>query len=79
MCVLIFFVHFLSKRALFNELKILRLVSHPNCIRLEATYEDENGYYILTELLDAEKSLQGELTKYSNLQLGYKVVRHILK
>jgi len=78
MCILIFSFSF-SKRALFNELKILRLVSHTNCIRLEATYEDENGYYILTELLDAEKSLQGELTKYSNLELGYKVVRHILK
>lgn len=33
------------------------MIDHPNCIKLIATYEDENGYYILTELLDSEKSL----------------------
>ncbi|KAL4445086.1 hypothetical protein ABPG74_018814 [Tetrahymena malaccensis] len=68
-----------AQAALFNELKILRLIDHPNCIKLIATYEDNNGYYILTELLDSEKSLQGELTKFQNPQFGYQVVRHILK
>ncbi len=42
---------------MFNELRILRMLDHPNCIKLVATYEDEHGYYILTELLDDAKSL----------------------
>ncbi|EGR29001.1 protein kinase domain protein [Ichthyophthirius multifiliis] len=65
--------------SIFNELKILRMLNHPNCIKIIATYEDEYGYYILTELYDSNKTLQGELQKFENPQFGYNVVRHIMK
>ncbi|EGR28049.1 protein kinase domain protein [Ichthyophthirius multifiliis] len=68
-----------SQESLYNELKILRMINHPNCIKLIATYEDEHGFYILMELCESNKTLQGELTRFKNTQFGYQVVRHILK
>lgn len=55
------------------------MLDHPNCIKLIGTYEDNNGYYILTELLNSDKSLECELNKFENPQFGYNVVRQIMK
>ncbi|EGR34252.1 protein kinase domain protein [Ichthyophthirius multifiliis] len=68
-----------SQKFLQNELKILRMLNHPNCIKIYETYEDEHGYYILQELLDSSKSLQCELTKFQNPQFGYQVIRKIMQ
>ncbi|EAS07867.2 Serine/Threonine kinase domain protein (macronuclear) [Tetrahymena thermophila SB210] len=67
-----------SEAALDNELNILRQLDHPNCLKLVACFQDTNGYYILTELLDESKSLSQEIAKYKNPQFSYKMIKHIL-
>lgn len=50
-------MYFVFQDALLNELSILRTLDHPNIIKHIGSYEDENGYYIVTELLDDEHCL----------------------
>ncbi|EGR32017.1 hypothetical protein IMG5_098530 [Ichthyophthirius multifiliis] len=65
--------------SLFNELKILRMLNHPNCINILAAYEDVYGYYIVTELLDENKSLYQEIYKYQNSYFSDQVCGVIIK
>ena len=39
-----------NKINLFNELKILQKLDHPNALRIYESFEDEKRYYIVTEL-----------------------------
>ena len=36
----------------FTEVGILRLLDHPNIIRLHEFYQDDKNYYIITEYCD---------------------------
>lgn len=38
--------------ALKNEVSIMRQLNHPNIVKLEDFYEEDDMYYIVTELLD---------------------------
>ncbi|EGR31471.1 protein kinase domain protein [Ichthyophthirius multifiliis] len=65
--------------ALFNELTILRSLDNKYCIKVISTYEDDNGYYILIELLDFEKIFQNELINLKNYKLGYEYQKLVMK
>ena len=64
---------------MFNEIRILRQVNHPNCIKMHSTYEDDCGYFIVTELLNTEKSLKNELEKFQNPSFALTIIRSIVK
>lgn len=50
-----------GRESLLNELTMLRMLDHPNCIKLIRTYKEEKGFFIVTELLNHKKTLQDEL------------------
>ena len=39
-----------ERQMVFNEVRILKSLDHPNIIRLHEFYQDEKNYYIITEL-----------------------------
>lgn len=50
---------------MFNELKIMRAITgHPNVINLYETYEGENTYYFVMEIVEGT-SLYDEIKKHS--------------
>ena len=38
-----------DKKRLFNEMKILRKLDHPNIIKLYELFQDSENYYLITE------------------------------
>jgi calcium-dependent protein kinase len=38
-----------DKERFFAEIKILKIMDHPNIVRLYEVYEDEMRYYLVTE------------------------------
>lgn len=39
-----------EQKMLFNEINILRLLDHPNIVKMFEFFEDEKRYYIVTEI-----------------------------
>ena len=35
-----------------NEIEILKLISHPNILKIYEIFEDTNNYYIITEIVE---------------------------
>lgn len=70
------------KAALENELRILRGMEHRNCLKLVGCFQDSLGYYILTELLDENRSLQQEMVKFKgspNPPSQLRAIKHIMR
>ena len=51
-----------------------KVCNHENVIKFISFYEDDQGYYIIMELLDAEKCLQKELKRYKETKFDRRVV-----
>lgn len=49
----------MQKLSFYNEISILRAISHPNLIKLDSVYETDNSYYIVLELFSG-----GNLKEY---------------
>ena len=44
-------LEFKGRESLDNEIKMLRMLNHPNIIRYEGIYETDNLIYLVTEYL----------------------------
>ena len=44
----------LQPATFFNEVNILMKMDHPNIIKIYETFEDEKGYYVVTEYITIE-------------------------
>lgn len=40
-----------EKKRLFDEMEILMKIDHPNILRIYEVFEDENRFFIVTELV----------------------------
>ena len=55
------------KNLMANELQILEQISHPNIVRIFELLEDDNNYYIVSELMK-----HGELQDFASKRNGSK-------
>jgi len=49
-----------DKKRLFNEMKILRKLDHPNIIKLYELFQDNENFYLITEYSSFQKNLSSK-------------------
>lgn len=71
---IIFYLKFKKKKkiSLYNEIEIMRTLSlgesHPNLIRFYETYESNNYFYLVMELVQSSQSLYKFIKQTKNIK-----------
>ncbi|EGR30302.1 protein kinase domain protein [Ichthyophthirius multifiliis] len=65
--------------AVMNEILILRQLEHENCIKLYQVYEDNEGYYLVFDLLDFENTIQKQIDKIEDPKQLQEFIKEIMR
>ena len=62
-----------------NEIKILKILDHPNIVKLYEIYQDPKNIYLITEYLDGGELFDLILkTKHFNENIAAKIMKQLL-